>query len=169
MKFVLAILAALLFPAVAFAQVLPLQDVMQTRVFGHKFDGKIHHLGEAMKPSKEGHAGYAPKHIVLGPGAYASANSADSSMKYYIDIQHESGFDTITYAGDQADLFFGILVNGELKDEIEFIVLIDPADKDYVGDVTYLAGYDKNGGYLGQMTIPRAKAAEAVAKMKAAA
>lgn len=165
MKYIVAILA-LLFPAVAFAQVLPLEDVMQTRVFSARFNGPIHHLDNSMKPSKEGRVGYEPKHIVVGPGAgTGTANTSDTDMKYYVDIQTESGFDTITYAGDQADEFFALLMGGELKDEIEFIVLIDPADKDYVGGVTYVAGYLKDGTYFGQLEVSREAAAKAIAAM----
>ena len=149
------------FMGLAHAQVLPLEDVMQTRIFSARFRGPIHHLDDSMKPSKDGRAGYEPKHI----DAYASANPADTNMKYYIDIQHESGFDTITYEGDEADLFFALLMGGELKDEIEFIVLIDPADKDYVGGITYVAGYLKDGTYFGQLEVSREAAAKAIAAM----
>lgn len=169
MKYIVAVIA-LLFPALAFAQVLPLEDVMQTRIFSARFNGPIHHLTKAMLPSKLGHAGYEPKHIVVGPGAgTGTANASDTNMKYYIDIQHESGFDTITYEGDKAKQFFTLLTDGELKDEIAFIVIIDPADADYVGDVIYVAGYLKDGTYFGQMTISRDRVAAAVDGMKAPA
>lgn len=176
MKFLAAVTALIfsglaaitLAPKLAFSQVLPLEDVMQTHVFGHHFKGPIRHLTEAMLPSKDGRAGYAPKHIVVEPGAYASASPSDSSMKYYIDIQTESGFDCITYAGDEAKQFFAILSGGgELRDDIAYIVMIDPADADYTSDVIYLGGYDKDGKYVGSGPAKRADVEKAVAEKPA--